>query len=421
MNKPTIFISSTIYDFTDLRSALKYWLDEMGFAAQLSEYNDFVKDTTQNSYDACLNAVGQCDYFVLLIGSRRGGMYPSEDISITRKEYRTAYQLAKEGKIKKIIVLIRQNVWDVKEDRKALHKVLHDLKITENDREIDHSSVENYDSSILKDAEHIIAFINEVTRNREAREGEKPVMNWVHTFSRFEDVVTVLKAELGIKTDISIKIAEQSVKDTLIYNMQNITVAEGERVKAYYLGFTGIRNKLKAYRESHYPLDTADEIYLTTKEVNDMSDFLVFFWVGIQDLDTTILESIISSGVFLSYSREKDAFVRTRFGKALSAMVREIKRLKQFEAEFSDETRHKMIERISGYHNYPKRQWAFTVRELAMLNSVYERLINIQNLTSYMIQFINNHDETLPYPELLTGLVPSERPTEEALLRIYEG
>ena len=117
----------------------------------------------------------------------------------------------------------------------------------------------------------------------------------------------------------------------------------------------------------------------------------------------------------------KPTTVRTRFGKALSAMVREIKRLKQNEAEFSNETRHRMIERISGYHKYPERQWAFTVHELAMLNSIYERLMNIQNLTSYMIQFINNHDETLPYPELLAGLIPSERPTEEALLKIYEG
>ena len=50
MRKPKIFISSTIYDFQDLRSALKYWLDENGFETQLSEYNDFLKDVTLNSY-----------------------------------------------------------------------------------------------------------------------------------------------------------------------------------------------------------------------------------------------------------------------------------------------------------------------------------------------------------------------------------
>ncbi len=108
----------------------------MRFTTQLSEYNDFIKDTTQNSYDACIDAVRQCDYFILLIGSRKGGMYPEENISITRKEYRTAYQLAKEGKIKKIIILIRQSVWEVKEDRKALHRLLNRFKIFEGDKEI---------------------------------------------------------------------------------------------------------------------------------------------------------------------------------------------------------------------------------------------------------------------------------------------
>lgn len=74
---------------------MKYWLDEMGFTTQLLKYNDF--------NDACIDTVRQCDYFVLLIGSRRGGMYPGENISITRKEYRTVYQLAKEGKINKLL------------------------------------------------------------------------------------------------------------------------------------------------------------------------------------------------------------------------------------------------------------------------------------------------------------------------------
>lgn len=98
MDKPVVFLSSTIYDFEDLRSSMKYYLDTMGYETQLSEYNDFEKDTSVNSYDACLEAVKKCDYYVLLIGSRRGGMYPGENISITRKEYRTAYELAKKGK-----------------------------------------------------------------------------------------------------------------------------------------------------------------------------------------------------------------------------------------------------------------------------------------------------------------------------------
>lgn len=419
MDKPTVFISSTIYDFADLRSSMKYWLDEMGFETQLSEYNDFKKDLTQNSYDACLDAVGQCSYFILLIGSRKGGMYPGEDISITRKEYRTAYQLAKEGKIKKIIIFIRQSVWDVKEDRKSLHKLLEELKIIENDKEIDKSYVEYYNSNILKDAEHIISFINEVTRNQEAKNEQKPIMNWVHTFRTFEDVIKVLKSELGIQASMSVRIAEQSVKNVLIYNMQNIAAYEEGNVVGYYLGFRKIRNKLKEYREAHYPLNPNGTISLTTEEIREMSDFVLFFRNGIKDVDTSIFENIISSGVFLSYSYEQDMFVQSKFCKALFQMVREIKRLKRFEIEFSYEMQDGIVEKIKENNKYSTGMCDFVFFDLAMLNGIYERLVNIQKLTEYLIQYINRHDDTLAYPELLEGLVDSSRPPEEAISKIF--
>lgn len=105
-SKPKIFVSSTIYDFVDLRSALKYWLNEMGFEVFMSEYNDFRKDSSDNSYNACLNAIKECDYYILLIGSRVGGLYSeSPKVSITQKEYQTASKLFDEGSIKKIFTL----------------------------------------------------------------------------------------------------------------------------------------------------------------------------------------------------------------------------------------------------------------------------------------------------------------------------
>lgn len=212
MKRPVVFVSSTIYDFSDLRSALKYWLNEMGFDAQLSEYNDFQKNLNVNSYEACLQAVAKCDYFVLLIGTRRGGMFPNENISITRKEYRVAYDLAQAGKIKKLIVFIRQNVWDVKEDRKSLHKLLQDVTVLENEKKIDENALVNYSSNILRDAEQINSFIDEVTRKEDARNGKMPNLNWVHTFNHFEDIVRTLKNELNINIDIYSELQSKTLK-----------------------------------------------------------------------------------------------------------------------------------------------------------------------------------------------------------------
>ncbi|MCK4813603.1 MAG: DUF4062 domain-containing protein, partial [Candidatus Marinimicrobia bacterium] len=62
MKKPTFFISSTIYDFSDLRSAIKYYLESQGCKILASEYNDFDKPLDKHSYDACLESIKQADY-----------------------------------------------------------------------------------------------------------------------------------------------------------------------------------------------------------------------------------------------------------------------------------------------------------------------------------------------------------------------
>jgi hypothetical protein len=66
MSRGKVFVSSTIYDFRDLRSSIKYWLSEAGYDVLMSEYNDFQKDVSQNSFDACLNSIAECDYYICL-------------------------------------------------------------------------------------------------------------------------------------------------------------------------------------------------------------------------------------------------------------------------------------------------------------------------------------------------------------------
>src|SRR3546814_9423606 len=91
---------STVFDFADLRSALKDYLELRGCRVLASEFTDFTHPLDKHSYEACLAAIGQADLFVLFIGRRVGGWYDELNrISITRAEYRHAYELAKAGKI----------------------------------------------------------------------------------------------------------------------------------------------------------------------------------------------------------------------------------------------------------------------------------------------------------------------------------
>lgn len=417
MSNPRVFISSTIYDFSDLRSSIKYWLREMGFDAQLSEENDFDKDTTKNSYTACLESISDCDYFVLLIGARCGGMYPSENISITRKEYRTAYELARAGKIKKLIIFIRQSIWDVREDRKALHKLLKSITLEDFPSKKNVESIEFHGSSILNDAEHILSFIDEVTRKDEAREGKLPPMNWIHTFSSFEDIIDTLKTELRVTVRLSIQVAEQNVQKALMRNLCNLTYKDSDgHICVYFMFFKNIRNRLKLFRDTHESNIIGKEICIPTNEAHAISNFILFFRNGIKDLFSFEFESIIASGVFLEYDPSTSSFANSLMDKAIYQMVCEIHRLKMFEQEMKYESQDMVLDRIKTARSCKRQEVLLDFYSLAMFSSIYERLDNILVLTAYILSYIETHDKTLEFPSLLNGLVNSDKPTEVELL-----
>ena len=165
MTKPAVFISSTVHGFRDLRSALKFWLEELGYEVMLSEFNDFTKPLDENSYTACLKAIERASYFILLIGARRGGWFDAaEKVSITRMEYRKGYDLVKAGSMK-LITFVRQDLWNVKEDRKALRDLL--IKDYATQKEFNTAQIEaltKHPSNFVNDAQAAFSFLEEVGR-----------------------------------------------------------------------------------------------------------------------------------------------------------------------------------------------------------------------------------------------------------------
>src|SRR5688572_13093909 len=110
--RPTVFVSSTVFDFQDLRGALKYLLEENGYRVQMSDFADFEKPINRNSYDACFDAIRSSNVFVLLVGDRRGGWHDeAKRISITQAEYRVAYEQAKLGALS-LVACVRSSTWD---------------------------------------------------------------------------------------------------------------------------------------------------------------------------------------------------------------------------------------------------------------------------------------------------------------------
>jgi hypothetical protein len=92
MAKPKIFLSSTCYDLSVIRTSLHGFLAERGFDVINSESPDFGVDPGRHSHSVCIDAVKDVDYLVLLIGTRRGGTYIGTDNSITNEEYLAAQE-----------------------------------------------------------------------------------------------------------------------------------------------------------------------------------------------------------------------------------------------------------------------------------------------------------------------------------------
>jgi len=71
--KLKIFVSSTCYDLSIIRSQLKSFIENMGYEAVLSEYNDIFYDPQDHTHESCVKEVTNADLIILIIGSRFGG------------------------------------------------------------------------------------------------------------------------------------------------------------------------------------------------------------------------------------------------------------------------------------------------------------------------------------------------------------
>lgn len=68
-----IFVSSTCYDLSIVRSQLRSFLIEMGYEPVMSDYSDILYDPRSHTHENCLKEVMNCDMAILIIGSRFGG------------------------------------------------------------------------------------------------------------------------------------------------------------------------------------------------------------------------------------------------------------------------------------------------------------------------------------------------------------
>jgi len=177
-----IFISSTAYDLIDVRAELRHVIPALGFVALAHEDPGFPKPLGIHSHDVCLEAVGKCDIFLLIVGGRYGNVYAGSNSdyignnwSITRCEADTAYKAGKG-----FIIYVRDNVWH---ERKSYNDF---LKKGNHPKKFNCSYVDNCE---------IFEFLNEVNHRGEG--------NWIEAFNNSVQLKEHLTGWLtGEKTDV---------------------------------------------------------------------------------------------------------------------------------------------------------------------------------------------------------------------------
>lgn len=286
---PKVFISSTVRDLADLRSAIKFWLEDFGFEVLTSESADFPHPLDRDAIAAALAPIAECDYYLLVVGMRVGALAADEGISVTRAEFRHARSLRREVGKPHMLHLVRAEV------HAARHSAVPPRGLSAEDWSTTRS------------------FLTEITTEEV---GGDP--NWLHAFSSFRDVVDVLRATLRVSGPLRRRALEVNLKWEIVENTRELL----------YRREKGIGVKVDWLPKDKVPL-------AASKEIETWIDYPAVYWLfmfrfGLPRMATltrSALDEAIDSGLFLEYDARAGVQVVGPLQRALLELRRQMSRL----------------------------------------------------------------------------------------------
>lgn len=191
-----IFVSSTCYDLSSIRSQLRTFIRDMGYDPIMSDYNDVLYDPRIHTHTSCIEEVSTCDIIILIVGSRFGGKAIPEAIS--RIDFEDIQEKSKNVEIlkKKDNISVTQL-----EILKAVEKEIPIFTFIEGRLWNDHALYEkNKDKGIIdkidfpsiekqETAKFIFEFINFLRHRTRG--------NSINNFTKFEDISETLRKQLS--------------------------------------------------------------------------------------------------------------------------------------------------------------------------------------------------------------------------------
>jgi hypothetical protein len=383
MTNPRVFISSTVSDFADLRSAAKYWLEQLGFDVQASNFSDFEHEPDLAALDACYEGVRASDLYLLFIGARQGFLIEvqGERVSVTQQEYRVAYaQFQATGK-PKIVCFVR-------------------------------SEMEPEAAGFTE------AFINEVRRTGQ----DDQRANWTTPFLGFRDVVDGLKAAIPAVRD---PLATQA----MLANLQHELV---ENLRAFALKWKGrpgfldttmgpTRAEVSLTRE-----DLRGNYALTHEQLQWLSLFASVGSPTEDAISTLALDGAIGSGHLFEFDRLSGAYRATDVLRALHRFRTELALFFRRRRLFN-QSRRESWERVWSEHSADRQTVAMAGLAVLDLLALYDTQQNLKAQMICLIEFLRgvrdspepSHLRTqTPVPELQKEIDDETMSTDELLSAI---
>lgn len=299
---PSVFISSTVREFRDLRSAIAYTLRAQGFTVYQSEASDFDIHGDRSAIEECLANIRDCDFYILLVGNTRGNLF-EDGISITRQEYRTARDaFLSTGRPRLFFYLRETTELALQGNRKA------------------------QSAAGIDDPNHLVSFIDEIQRP-----GIEGAPNYLTRFRDFEHLMNSLVIRMNLGRTLSEKIIRHSLLSELLSNLSNMVWRSGT----------------SAYLRHRYMHKTRESIQITPEDVDqnvlitdDQVISLTFSLVGrtrSANLKTRSIEDALDRGVFLTFNPTSGSLQESVLHKALQQTFEDIQALRYLDRTITDQ------------------------------------------------------------------------------------
>jgi hypothetical protein len=260
-----VFVSSTCYDLSMLRSELRDFILSMGYEPVMSDYMDVLYDPREHTHTSCIDEVSNCDMLIVIIGSRFGGKGVPE--SVSRIDINSLEELSK-GKLPKdenlsitqlevlkaiqdgipVYTFIEQSVY-------SNHSVYEKNKDNPNVKDILFPAIEKQET-----AEFIFSFIDFIRL--------QSVGNPIFQFSRIQDIENTLKRQWAsyfqkLLSEQKYRAAEEKRIDLLNNQLEDL--------KAAVLSSIGNANQKEIARSVIKYRRLTDFLFSLKYEINELA------------------------------------------------------------------------------------------------------------------------------------------------------